>query len=80
MYSKPGLRAQDKILYAIFLSFELFLLFLNPGRRLVGWLVVMRIKVDLAIFQTYLDLEAGDNQSLKILGVGCDGFSWPVRI
>ena len=28
----------------------------------VGWL----INVDLAIFQPYLDLEAGDNQSLKI--------------
>ena len=33
---------------------------------LVGWLVVLRINVDLAIFQPYLDLEAGDNQSLKI--------------
>ena len=30
------------------------------------WLVVLRIDVDLAIFQPYLDLEAGDNQSLKI--------------
>ena len=30
------------------------------------WLVVFRINVDLAIFQPYLDLEAGDNQSLKI--------------
>ena len=30
------------------------------------WLVVLRIMVDLAIFQPYLDLEAGDNQSLKI--------------
>ena len=29
--------------------------------------VVLRINVDLAIFQPYLDLEAGDNQSLKIL-------------
>ena len=29
---------------------------------LVGWLVVLRINVDLAIFQSYLDLEAGDNQ------------------
>ena len=27
---------------------------------------VLRINVDLAIFQPYLDLEAGDNQSLKI--------------
>ena len=32
----------------------------------VGWLVVLRINVDLAIFQPYLDLEAGGNQSLKI--------------
>ena len=32
------------------------------------WLVVLRINVDLAIFQPYryLDLEAGNNQSLKI--------------
>ena len=30
------------------------------------WLVVLRINVDLAIFQPYLDLESGDNQSLKI--------------
>ena len=35
-------------------------------KNLVGWLVVLRINVDLAIFQPYLDLEAGDNQSLKI--------------
>ena len=33
---------------------------------MVGWLVVLRINVDLAIIQPYLDLEAGDNQSLKI--------------
>ena len=32
----------------------------------VVWLVALRINVDLAIFQPYLDLEAGDNQSLKI--------------
>ena len=31
-----------------------------------SWLVVLRINVDLAIFQPYLDLEAGDYQSLKI--------------
>ena len=39
------------------------------GRAVIfgfGWLVVLRINVDLAIFQPYLDLEAGDNQSLKI--------------
>ena len=34
--------------------------FNSPG--LVGLLVVLRINVDLAIFQPYLDLEAGDNQ------------------
>ena len=28
-----------------------------------GWLVVLRINVDLAIFQPYLDFEAGENQS-----------------
>ena len=31
----------------------------------VGWLVVLRIYFALAIFQSYRDLEAGDNQSLK---------------
>ena len=31
-----------------------------------GWLVVLRIKVDLAIFQPYHDLESGDNKYLKI--------------
>ena len=30
------------------------------------WLVVLMINVDLAFFQPYLDLEVGDNQSLKI--------------
>ena len=30
------------------------------------WFVLFRIYVDLAVFQPYLDLEAGDNQSLKI--------------
>ena len=32
---------------------------------LVGWLVVLRIYVALAVFQPYCNLEAGDNQSLK---------------
>ena len=32
----------------------------------LSWLLFLRINVDLAIFQPYLDLEAGDNQSLKI--------------
>ena len=31
---------------------------------LVGWLVVLRIYVALAVFQPYRDLETGDNQSL----------------
>ena len=30
---------------------------------LVGWLVVLKIYVALAVFQPYRDLEAGDNQS-----------------
>ena len=33
---------------------------------LVGLLVVLRVNVDLAICQPYFDLEAVDNQSLKI--------------
>ena len=35
---------------------------------MAGWLFFgcFLINVDLAIFQPYLDLEAGDNQSLKI--------------
>ena len=37
------------------------------GHRLkIGWLVVLRIYVASAVFQPYRDLEAGDNQSLKI--------------
>ena len=34
--------------------------------KIIVVVVVWRINVDLAIFQPYLDLEAGDNQSLKI--------------
>ena len=37
------------------------------GYMLVGWLVVLRIYVALAVFQPYRDMEAGDNQSLKFL-------------
>ena len=33
--------------------------------EMVGWLVVLRIYIALAIFQPYRDLKAGDNQSLK---------------
>ena len=38
----------------------------NTVGWLVGWLVVLRIYVASAVFQPYRDLEAGDNQSLKI--------------
>ena len=34
-------------------------------KKNVGWLVVLRIYVALAVFQPYRDLEEGDNQSLK---------------
>ena len=37
----------------------------NMCISVVGWLVVLRIYVTLAVFQPYRDLEAGDNQSLK---------------
>ena len=37
----------------------------NP-KLLYGWFVVLRIYIALGIFQPYRDLEAGDNQSLKI--------------
>ena len=33
---------------------------------LVGWLVVLRIYVVLAVFQSYRDFEAGDNPYQKI--------------
>ena len=36
---------------------------------MVDWLVGLMIYVALAIFQPYSDLEAGDNQSLKLSGV-----------
>ena len=46
-------------------------MYLEPDSKfglkiIIRRLVVLRINVDLAIFQRYLDLEAGDNQSLKI--------------
>ena len=43
-----------------------YILHVHVIATLDGWLVVFRINVDLAIFQPYLDMEAGDNQSLKI--------------
>ena len=44
---------------------------MNPRGKMIWdiglvWFGFLRIYVDLAIFQPYLDLEAGDNQSLKI--------------
>ena len=50
------------------LKFELSIFVICSGQVdnvAVGWLF-LRINVDLAIFQPYLDLEAGDYQSLKI--------------
>ena len=38
----------------------------NSESLMFGWLVVLRIYVASAVFQPYRDLEAGDNQSLKI--------------
>ena len=43
-----------------------FIALLMDKEVVFDWLVVLRINVDLANFQSYLDLEAGDNQSLKI--------------
>ena len=41
--------------------FRFFIILLN-----YSWLVVLRIYVASAVFQPYRDLDAGDNQSLKI--------------
>ena len=38
----------------------------DHNKALVGWLVVLRIYVASVVFQQYRDLEAGDNQSLKV--------------
>ena len=51
----------NKIAWKILMNFKCIYL----GEGLV-WFGFLRINVDLAIFQPYLDLEAGDNQSLKI--------------
>ena len=47
----------DDIIYGLTLG--------NVKHAVVGWLF-LRINVNLAIYQPYPDLEAGDNQSLKI--------------
>ena len=47
--------------------FRIFKLYNSTSSMfMVGLLVVLRINVDLAIFQPYLDLKGGENQSLKI--------------
>ena len=38
----------------------------SEGRFGLVWFGLLRIYVALAVFQPYRDLEAGDNQSLKI--------------
>ena len=49
------------------LSLSIFKLYNSTSSMfMVGLLVVLRINVDLAIFQPYLDLKGGENQSLKI--------------
>ena len=56
----------DQILCNVLHSLRMFISLLTIISN-VGWLVgCFFINVDLAIFQPYLDLEAGDNQSLKI--------------
>ena len=57
----PSLRMHD-LLEMLQHAFSL----LDGLFQLLLFLVVLRINVDLAIFQPYLDLEAGDNESLKI--------------
>ena len=42
------------------------------------WLVVLRIFVALAIFQSYRDLDAGDNQSLKFKWRGGESNTGPL--
>ena len=48
------------VIHSVAPHYGLFRLYVS-----VGWLVVLRIYVALAIFQSYHDSEAGDNQSLK---------------
>ena len=48
--------------YKKFITFNIVGMHISLTCSLVGcWLVVLIINVDLAIFQPYLDLEAGDN-------------------
>ena len=47
---------------------------------LVGWLVVLRTCVALAVFQPYRDLEAGDNQCLKFKWRGGESNPGPLAL
>ena len=47
---------------------------------LVGWLVVSRIYVALAVFQPYRELEAVDNQSLKFEWRGRESNPGPLAL
>ena len=49
-------------------------------RNLIGWLVVLRIHVTLAVFQPYRDLEAGDRQSLKFKWRGGESKPGPLAL
>ena len=63
---------------AIHKLFFTFYLFIHSLFYLVGWLVVLRIYVALAVFQPYRDLEAGDNLSLKSKWPGRESNSGPL--
>ena len=58
-------------------SWSLTSLIFRPD-PLVGWLVVLRIYVALAVIQPYRDLEAGDNQSLKFKWRGGESIPGPL--
>ena len=66
VWSDRGSMCKFRNAQRAFRNFLVDPLSLHTSMRLVGWLVGLRINVDLAIFQPYLDLEAGDNQSLEI--------------
>ena len=55
----------NNYMYWIYLLRILLLHFIESRYAIDGWLVVLRNYAALAVFQPYLDLEAGDNQSLK---------------
>ena len=65
-----------------FRVYELIQRIVVPAHAMVGWLVVLRIYVALAVFQPYRDLEAGDisNQSLKFKWRGRDSNPRPLAL